>query len=130
MVGDGSDPIAPTYGGTRMSYLNPMRLHFAGRFQAAPSTVNNDFTHYDNATFKPAYQQMQTATPSNGSWNPRGDADWRLIGCQVTAAWHTNGTAAGGDDLILTCLIADSDRQVAAKLVDLDPQQQLASAIW
>lgn len=108
-----------------MSYLNPLRLHFAGRFQAAPSTVNNDPRHYDNATFKPEYQQM-----GPGAWNPRGDADWRLIGCPVTAAWHANGRPAGNDDVVLTCLIADSDRRVAAKLVDLDPQQQLASAIW
>ncbi len=105
-----------------MSYLGPLHLHFAGRFQAAPSTVNNDITNYDNAHFKPEYQQR--------SWNPRGDADWRLIGCRVTAASHADGQSAGNDDLILTCLVADSDRQVAAKLVDLDPEQQLVSAIW
>lgn len=113
-----------------MSYLHPLRLHFAGRFQAAPSTVNNDFTHYDNANFKPEYQQRGTNAQPNGWWNPRGDADWRLIGCRVTAAWHADGKAVGNDDLVLTCLIADSDRQAAAKLVDLDPQQQLVSAIW
>ena len=104
-----------------MSYLNPLRLHFAGRFQAAPSTVNNSITNYDNVHFKPGYLQ---------GWNPRGDADWRLIGCRVTAAWHVDGRSAGDDDLILTCLVADSDRQVAAKIVDLDPEQQLVSAIW
>ncbi len=113
-----------------MSYLNPLRLHFAGRFQAAPSTVNNDPTHYDNANFKPEYQQMGTATQPNGWWNPRGDADWRLIECRVTAAWHADGSPAGTNDLILRGLIADSDRRVAAKLVDLDSQQQLVSAIW
>jgi hypothetical protein len=32
-----------------MCYLNPPRLHFAGGFEAAPSTANNDVTHYDNA---------------------------------------------------------------------------------
>ena len=105
-----------------MSYLNQLRLHFAGKFQAAPSTVNNDPTHYDNVNFKPEYQQEP--------WNPRGDADWRLIGCRVTSAWYVDGRQAGADDLILTCLIADSDRRVAAKLVDLDTQQQLVSAIW
>ena len=103
-----------------MSYLNQLRLHFAGKFQAAPSTVNNDPTHYDNVNFKPEFQQEP--------WNPRGDADWRLIGCRVKAAWHADGTAAGSDNLILTCLVADSDRQVAAKLMCLDSQQQLASA--
>ena len=105
-----------------MSYLNQLRLHFAGKFQAAPSTVNNDPTHYDNVNFKPEYQQEP--------WNPRGDAAWRLIGCRITAAWHADGKPADADDLILACLIADSDRQVAAKLVDLDTQQQLVSATW
>jgi hypothetical protein len=105
-----------------MSYLNRLRLHFAGKFQAAPSTVNNEPTHFDNASFKPEFQQEP--------WNPRGDADWRLIGCRVTTAWHANGRPADANDQILTCLIADSDRQVAAKLVDLDTQQQLVSAIW
>ncbi len=114
-----------------MSYLNPLRLHFAGKFQAAPSTVNNDPTHYDNANFQPVYQQMGTdAAHPNGWWNPRGDADWRLIRCRVTAAWHADGRPAGNDDRILTYLIADSDRRVAAKLVDLDSQQQLVSTIW
>jgi hypothetical protein len=104
-----------------MSYLSPLRLHFAGRFQAAPSTVNNDIRNYDNVHFKPEHMP---------GWNPRGAADWRLIGCRVTAAWHADGRSAGNDDLILTCLVADSDRQVAAKIVDLDPLQQLVSTIW
>lgn len=112
-------------GNPDMSYLNRLRLHFAGRFQAAPSTVNNDARHYNNANFKPEYQHR-----SSDSFNPRGNAEWRLIGCRITAAWHADGRPAGSDDPVLTCLIADSDRRVAAKLVDLDPQQQLASAIW
>jgi hypothetical protein len=116
-----------------MSYLNPLRLHFAGRFQAAISTVNNDPLHYDNANFKPQYQQMQTGNSPdqwNGWFNPRGSANWRLIGCKVTAAWMADGSAADKNDPIGQYLIADSDRQVAAKLADLDPEQQLVSEIW
>ncbi len=30
-----------------MSYLGYPRLHFSGRFQADPSTVNNDPAHFD-----------------------------------------------------------------------------------
>jgi len=45
-----------------MSYLGPLRCHFAGRFQAAISTVNNDPLHFDTANFKPQYQQRQTGT--------------------------------------------------------------------
>src|SRR5207253_1807368 len=66
----------------------------------------------------------------NGWFNPEGDGDWRLIGCKVTAAWLADGSPAANDDPIHQCLIADSDRTVAAKLVDLDPEQQLVSEIW
>jgi hypothetical protein len=113
-----------------MSYLNPLRLHFAGRFQAAPSTVNNDLTHFNNATFLPQYQQRSTPGHPNGWWNPSGDADWRLIGCSVTGASMSDGTPADAGDPVLACLVADSDRQVPAKLVDLDPEQQMVSEVW
>ncbi|MEO5931733.1 MAG: hypothetical protein ABIR47_17495, partial [Candidatus Kapaibacterium sp.] len=110
-----------------MSYLNRLRLHFAGRFQAAPSTVNNDITHYNNATFKPQYQLPGN---DNGWWNPRGNADWRLIGCTITSASLLDGMPVGQDDPVMGCVVADSDRAVPAKMVDLDPQQQLVSEIW
>jgi len=113
-----------------MSYLNSVRLHFKGIFQAAPSTVNNDPTHFDNATFLPSYQERQTASDPNGWWNPQGDATWRLIDCAITSAWIGTGSAAPKDDIIHSCLVADSDRTVAAKLVDLDPEQQLVSEVW
>lgn len=112
-----------------MSYLDPLRLHFSGRFLAAPSTVNNDPTHYDNASFKPEYQEWGPGA-TKGWWNPAGDAYWRLIGCRVTGAFGLDGTPAAQDDPVRECLVADSDRQTAAKLADLDPEQQLVSEIW
>ncbi|HEY6392004.1 MAG TPA: hypothetical protein VIX89_12045 [Bryobacteraceae bacterium] len=115
-----------------MSYLNSVRLHFKGKFQAAPSTVNNDPVHFDNATFLPSYQDRQIVSgpPRDGWWNPQGDATWRLINCAVTSAWIGAASPAPKDDMIHSCLVADSDRTVAAKLVDLDPEQQLVSEIW
>lgn len=107
-----------------MSYLDPLRMHFAGKFQAAVSTVNNDPTHYDNRSFKPEFQVMP-----GGWWNPSGDADFRLIGCSATAAFDAAGEPLP-DDPVLACLVADSDRQPPAKLVDLDPDQQMVSQIW
>jgi len=112
-----------------MSYLNPPRLHFAGKFQASPSTVNNDPDHFNNATFIPDYQKFGRGA-SNGWWNPMGDAVWRLIGCKVTAAWLKYDAQAADDDPINTCLIGDSDRSPPAKMVDLDPEQQMVSEIW
>lgn len=112
-----------------MSYLSPLRLHFFGSFVAAPSTVNNDPAHFDNATFKPEYQLPGPGT-TNGWWNPSGDANWRLLGCTITGAYRTDGTVAAATDPVLTCLVADSDRRAAAKLADLDSQQQMVSEIW
>lgn len=111
-----------------MSYLNPLRLHFAGKFQANVSTVNNDPGHFDNATFQPSYQQMQSSTGLNGWFNPQGDATFRFLGCAVTAAWLPSGQVTS--DPVLQCIVADSDTQAPAKLVDLDSEQQLVSEIW
>lgn len=113
-----------------MSYLNPLRLHFAGQFQASVSTVNNDPVHFDNSRFKPQYQDRQTQTSLNGWFNPRGDATWRLLGCKVTGAWMGPGLRVPETDPVWTFLVADSDRNVAAKLVDLDPEQQLVSTVF
>lgn len=115
-----------------MSYLNALRLHFAGQFQANISTVNNDPAHFYNEKFiLPDYQEMQgpNMNPPNGWFNPQGDANWRLLGCSVTSAWTSSGQASA-DDPVLGCLVADSDTQAPAKLVDLDSEQQLTSEIW
>ena len=114
-----------------MSYLNPLRLHFAGQFQANVSTVNNDPGHFDNAGFQPGYQDMQGSgmNPPNGWFNPQGDAAWRFLGCTVTSAWQPSG-AVPVSDPVLQCIVADSNTLAPAKLVDLDSEQQLVSEIW
>ncbi len=112
-----------------MSYLNALRLHFAGRFQANVSTVNNDPGHFDNESFQASYQDRQTRQAMNGWFNPQGDAAWRLLGVSVTSAWTPQG-AVPASDPVLACILADSDSKVPAKLVDLDPEQQLVSEIW
>lgn len=119
-----------------MSYLGNLRLHFAGRFQANVSTVNNDPGHFDNAIFQPEWQTMEgiQMNPPNGWFNPEGDADWRFLGCRVTSAWMPTKTSPSApvpaSDPVLGYLIADSDAKAPAKLVDLDPEQQLVSEIW
>jgi hypothetical protein len=114
-----------------MSYLNALRLHFAGQFQANVSTVNNDPTHFDNAAFQGAYQDMQgpNMNPANGWFNPQGDAAFRLLGCTVTSAWMPSGRV-GPSDPVLGYIVADADGRAPAKLVDLDPEQQMVSTIW
>jgi len=110
-----------------MSYLAPLRIHFSGRFQAAPSTINNTPSNYDNARFRKEFQQPGHP---RAAWNPRGSADWRLVGCRVRSAFRADGTPADPSDPILRLHVADSDRRAPAKLVDLDPDQQLVSVIW
>src|ERR1700761_6085117 len=114
-----------------MSYLNALRLHFAGQFQANVSTVNNDPSHFDNAAFVPSDQEMQgpNFNPPNGWFNPQGDAAFRLLGCKITSAWTADGKVHTNDP-VLACLVADGDTNVCGKLVDLDSQQQLVSEIW
>lgn len=114
-----------------MSYLNALRLHFAGQFQTNVSTVNNDPNHFDNATFQSSYQDMQgpSMKPPNGWFNPQGDAAFRLLGCTINSAFTAAGPVSANDP-VLTNIIADSDEAVPAKLVDLDPEQQLVSEIW
>jgi hypothetical protein len=116
-----------------MSYLNAVRLHFAGQFQANVSTVNNDPVHFRNSTFQPSFQwqegQGSQMNPPNGWFNPEGDGGFRLLGCKITSAWTQSGPV-GPDDPVLSSQIADSDDRVCGKLVDLDPQQQLVSEIW
>jgi len=114
-----------------MSYLNALRLHFAGRFQANISSVNNDPVHFYNDAFELAWQDLWGPHyhPPNGWFSPQGDAVWRLMGCKVTAAWLPQGKVPSSDP-VLKCIIADSDSQAPAKLVDLDPDQQLVTEIW
>jgi hypothetical protein len=114
-----------------MSYLNALRLHFAGRFQANISTVNNDPAHFDNAAFKSSYQDLEgpRMNPPNGWFNPQGDAAWRFLGCKVTAAWMPTGAVTSGDP-VLGYIVADTDGRVPAKLADLDSEQQMVSEIW
>lgn len=113
-----------------MTYLAALRVHFAGSFQANPSTVNNEASHFDDARFQPRFQEPFSGGNDPSNWNPRGDGSWRLIGCRVTSAWHGDGSPAAAGDPLLAARVADADDRVAAKIADLDPQQQMASMIF
>lgn len=113
-----------------MSFLNPVRLAFAGTFQADVSTVNNDVRHYDNATFEPVYQELQHGHELNGWFNPSGSGAFRLIDCRVTRVWYADGTSTAdpADDPVVGMWVGGSSGRTSGKLVDIDPQWQLASA--
>ncbi len=110
-----------------MSYLDPVRLHFSGQFQADPSTVNNVTSYYDNATFKKEFQQRPL-----GLWNPEGGGAWRLVDCRVMRVCYADGSSTTDPavDPMVGMRLMDANKRVAGKLVDLDPQQQMVSQIW
>jgi hypothetical protein len=101
-----------------MSYLDRPRLVFSGIFAADPSTVNNDPLNYD-----PARAQKDPG------WNPNGTGQWRFLGCTVTAALYSDGTAAL-DDPIVGARVLNNPKGSPAKIVDLDSEQQMVSQIW
>ncbi len=115
-----------------MSYLREPRLIFSGKFQADPSTVNNDPEHFDTAAFQPSYQQPQHGGAQNGWWNPNGTGAWRLVDCVVTRVVYADGSACDDPNLdpIVGSPVTDDTNGVEAKLVDLDSEQQMTSQIW
>jgi hypothetical protein len=111
-----------------MSYLLGPRLHFAGRFKANVSTVNNDPTHFDNANFQPGFQQPGD---DGGWWNPGGSGVWELLHCTITSGVFADGKVVNtaAEDPVVGFTVADGESP-RAKLVDLDSEQQLVSQIW
>src|SRR5215213_5310644 len=110
-----------------MSYLDSPRLHFRGWFQADVSTINNDVRFFQNDSFVPDYQQLD----SNGSWNPQGTAVFRILDCAVTGGFlNGRSLASPQDDAIIGLTLQNSTDHAPGKLVDLDPQQQMVSMIF
>ena len=99
-----------------MSYLNALRVHFAGEFVAAPSTINNTISNFEEVD------------PDGVEWNPDGDHRF-TIDAAVTAARQDGGSPAGATDSLLDARVRSAGR-FTAKIVDLDSEQQLVSTIF
>ncbi len=114
-----------------MSYLQFPRLIFSGKFQADPSTVNNDPEHFNTARFQPNYDEFGQGA-SNGWWNPKGTGAWRFKDCVVTQVEYLDGSVCDDPNLdpVVGMPINSVVDRVEGKLVDLDPEQQMVSAIW
>ena len=104
-----------------MSYLDLPRLNFTGRFTAKASTINNRLSNFDPSVTSP-----------DPGWLPGGDHSFTIDGCRVTSFVDSRGKthAKGSPDPLIGAAVCSVNRPVAAKMVDLDPDQQLVSQIF
>lgn len=114
-----------------MSYLHAPRLVFTGDFLSDVSTVNNDTAHYNNTTFQPNFQ-LPGKGATNGWWNPEGGAVFDFQNCAVRQIFLPDGTTqtAQSDDIIIGQVVAGAEGRPTGKMVDLDPDAQMFSALW
>ena len=75
-----------------MSYLLWPHFHFSGTYRADVSTINNNPSNYNTASFIAA-ELLQNP----GNWNPKGSAEWSVIG-SVTQVCYADGQCVGDDD--------------------------------
>lgn len=119
--------------GAVISHLTIPRIAFAGQFQADVSTVNNDVRHYDNASFESRFQKLQDKSVLNGWWNPEGTGAFRLIGVTVNQALAGPSPVVQGSvpaDAAVGLFVTAQAQESSAKMVDLDPQFQMGSALF
>ncbi|GAA4442108.1 hypothetical protein GCM10023091_28330 [Ravibacter arvi] len=114
-----------------MSYLHAPRLIFTGDFLSDVSTVNNDTAHYNNATFKPNFQAPGKGA-TNGWWNPEGGAVFDFQNCSVRQIFLPDGSTHSNPafDPILGLAVCGAEGRPTGKMVDLDPDAQMVSALW
>jgi hypothetical protein len=115
-----------------MSYLQLPRLAFSGLFQADVSTVNNDPRHFDNSTFEQQFQDLQEGSNNKGWWNPVGTGIFRFQDCSVRSLVGPSGETQStpGLDPALGLVVGNAPGRASGKLVDLDPDWQLASCLY
>ena len=79
------------------SYINFPRIHFAGRFQADPSTINNYADNFDTENFP----------GQTGGWNPTGGAAWRFGDTRITRVCYADEvcTSFKCDDPLINTLL-------------------------
>lgn len=113
-----------------MSYLQLPRLAFFGHFQADVSTVNNDPRHFENLSFEPYFQDLREGQQQNGWWNPVGTGIFRFRDASVQTLHAIQGQIPAGGDPAEKLLVGNATDRASAKIVDVDPDWQLASNLY
>jgi hypothetical protein len=113
-----------------MAYLDRPRLHFAGKFVADPSTIDNNPNDFE----PDAPLSNDRHSPYTVGWNPQGTHTFKLQDCTVRGAVDRNGveiSSAAADPLFGARVESVLDHyRYPAKLVDLDVDQQAVSQVW
>jgi hypothetical protein len=114
-----------------MAYLHLPRLTFSGDFVSDVSTVNNDVQHFNNETFEPSFQ-LPGQGGTNGWWNPEGGATFGFENCRVMRVTKEDGTVLADSslDAIIGQFVVGGEGRNSGKMVDLDPDNQMVSALW
>ena len=104
-----------------MSYLDFPRIHFGGNFSAGPSTINNTPGNYSPSQTNP--------TPG---WNPGGNAYFKFHDCTVRSVVLDMSGPSDSPLHEAPVITTDNwgDGGVPAKIVDLDPEQQMVSTLY
>lgn len=115
-----------------MSYLHAPRLVFTGDFLSDVSTVNNDPAHYNNATFQPSFQEPASPDSPNGWWNPEGGAIFDFRNCSVKRLFLPDGSTVIDPtlDIAVGQIVMGAEGRPTGKMVDIDPDAQMYSALW
>ena len=98
------------------SYLDFPRINFAGQFRADVSTRNNDGCNY------------KLPTPPVNAWNPLGTGEF-YIDAKVKSVVYKDGTYSTQDPIVNSPIV-NNINMPPAKLVDLDPDNQMKSTVY
>ncbi len=127
-------------------YLSGPRLNFSGSFRADPSTINNNdpvsSDHNDARNFQLATElsteefadivlkpDADGNLPRRAGWNPYGTGVWSFDNCKVMDFRYADGSHDPNDS-VMHLSVSPSNRKTDGKIVDIDPANQMTSAIW
>ncbi|XP_065839157.1 uncharacterized protein [Oscarella lobularis] len=109
------------------SYMDRPRIAFSGLFRSDVSSVNNNPLHFDTKNFKLVDQLIYN--PAYASWNPTGTASFLFRDVTITEACPLVGVCNTIDGVVGEALDTGVSR-VTAKMVNLDPENQLVSTLF
>ena len=110
-------------------YLDRPRIHFAGRFRADVSTINNCYDNFVTDEFKVI--DGTVTDPEHASWNPTGTGVFNFHQVAVTSVCRLDGPCTTDDPLVTQNIFIDTVLSGGSgKIVDLDVEFQTSSLLY